>query len=153
MFSLDSTPEPLSGAYKCRSSPPEVLLRRGVLKICSKFTGEHPCRSAISIKLLCNFIEVALRHGYSPVTLLHIFRTPFSKDTSIRLLLQLVAGTSCVFHQFFQKSFTAFFEKSSIEFIDAITYFFLRLVISRKFRKGTDLKATSYVISQSRVTQ
>ena len=29
---------------------------RGVLKICRKFTEEHPCRSAISIKVLCNFI-------------------------------------------------------------------------------------------------
>ena len=33
-----------------RSSPSEVFLREGVKKICSKFTGEHPCRSAISIK-------------------------------------------------------------------------------------------------------
>ena len=32
----------------CRSSRPEVLLGKGVLKICSKFTGEHPCQSAIS---------------------------------------------------------------------------------------------------------
>ena len=30
---------------------------------CSKFTGEHPCRSAISIKLQSNFIEISLRHG------------------------------------------------------------------------------------------
>ena len=37
-----------------RSNHPEVFLVKGVLKICSKFTGEHPCRSAISIKLLCN---------------------------------------------------------------------------------------------------
>ena len=29
-------------------------------QICSKFTGEHPCRSVISIKLLCNFIEITL---------------------------------------------------------------------------------------------
>ena len=29
---------------------------------CSKFTEEHPCRSVIPIKLLCNFIEIALRH-------------------------------------------------------------------------------------------
>ena len=29
--------------------------------------------------MLCNFIEIALRHGCSPVNLLHIFRTPFSK--------------------------------------------------------------------------
>ena len=34
-----------------RSSRPEVFLRKGVLKICSKFAEEHPCRSVISIKL------------------------------------------------------------------------------------------------------
>ena len=28
-----------------------MFLGRRVLKICSKFTGEYPCRSAISIKL------------------------------------------------------------------------------------------------------
>ena len=33
-----------------------VLLRKGVLKICSKFTGEHPCRSVISIKLQSSFV-------------------------------------------------------------------------------------------------
>ena len=71
----------------CRSSPPEVFLGKDVLKICSKFTGEHPCRSVISIKLLCNFIEIALRHGCSPVNLLHTFRTPFYKNTYGGLLL------------------------------------------------------------------
>ena len=35
-----------------RSSPPELFLGKGVLKIYSKFTAEHPCPSAISIKLL-----------------------------------------------------------------------------------------------------
>ena len=69
-----------------RSSPPEVFLGKGVLKICSKFTGEHPCRSAISIKLQSNFLEIALQQGCSPVNLLHIFRTPFPKNTSGRLL-------------------------------------------------------------------
>ena len=29
------------------------LRKSSVLKICSKFTGEHPCRDVISIKLLC----------------------------------------------------------------------------------------------------
>ena len=37
-----------------RSSPPEMFLWKGVLKICSKFTDEHTCRSVISKKLLCN---------------------------------------------------------------------------------------------------
>ena len=30
---------------KSKSSPSEVFLGNGVLKICSKFTGEHPLRS------------------------------------------------------------------------------------------------------------
>ena len=29
----------------------QVFLEKGVQKICSKFTEEHPCQSAISIKL------------------------------------------------------------------------------------------------------
>ena len=58
----------------CGSSPPWVFLGKGVLKICSKLTGEHSCQSEISIKLLCN---------------LHIFRTPFPKNTFSGLLLYL----------------------------------------------------------------
>ena len=73
-----------------RSSHPEVFLGKGVLKICSKFTGEHPCRSAISIKLLGNFIRIVLRHGCSPANSLHIFRKSFLKNTSGWLLLALV---------------------------------------------------------------
>ena len=72
-----------------RSSRSDVFLVEGVLKICSKFTGEHPCRNVISIKLQSNFIEITLRHGCSPVNLLHIFRIPFSKNTSGGLLLDI----------------------------------------------------------------
>ena len=43
-----------------RSSRPKVFLRKRVLKISSKLTGEQPCRSVISIKLFSNFIEMAL---------------------------------------------------------------------------------------------
>ena len=48
----------------------EVFLWKGVLKICSKFTGEHPFRSVISINMQSTF------------------RTPFSKNTSGELLLK-----------------------------------------------------------------
>ena len=65
-----------------RSSHPEVFLGKGVLKIWSKFTGEHPCRSVISVKLQSNFIEITLWHGCSPINLLHILRTPFPRNTS-----------------------------------------------------------------------
>ena len=69
-----------------RSSPPEVFLGKGVLKICSRFTGEHPYRRGISIKL-SNFIEIALRHVCSLVNFPHNFRAPFYKNTSGGLLL------------------------------------------------------------------
>ena len=66
-----------------------MFLGKDVLKICCGFTGEHPCRSGISIKLLCNFIEIARRHGCFPVHLLHIFRTLFPKNTSEWLFLEI----------------------------------------------------------------
>ena len=49
--------------------------------------------SAISIKLQNNFIEITLRHGCSPVSLLDIFRTPFLKNTSGLLLLDIFKNT------------------------------------------------------------
>ena len=54
-----------------------MFLRKSVLKIRSKFTGDHPCRSVISIKLL---IEIILRHMCSPVNLLNIFRAKPSQS-------------------------------------------------------------------------
>ena len=45
----------------------EVFLGKGVLKICSKFTGEHPHQSAVN--------------------LLYIFRISFPENTYGRLLL------------------------------------------------------------------
>ena len=40
-------------------------------------------------KVACNFIEIAFRHGSSPVNLLHISRTPFLKNPSGWLLLNI----------------------------------------------------------------
>ena len=50
----------------------EVFLGTGV-----QIYRRHPCRSAISMKVLCNFIEIALRYGC--LNLLHIFRIIFLK--------------------------------------------------------------------------
>ena len=40
--------------------------------------------------MLCNFIEITVWHGRSPVNLMHNFRTPFSKNTSEGLLLRVL---------------------------------------------------------------
>ena len=44
-------------------------------------------------KLQSNLIEITLRHGCSPVNLLRIFRIPFPKNTSGRLLLEYLTLT------------------------------------------------------------
>ena len=41
------------------------------------------------LPMLCNFIEITLRYGCSPVNLLHIFRTLFPRNTSGWLLLNV----------------------------------------------------------------
>ena len=80
-FSPDDSMQPI------RNSCSEVFLEKVVQKTSSEFTGEHTCGALISVKLLCNFIEITLRHGCSPVNLLYSFRAPFPKNTSGQLLL------------------------------------------------------------------
>ena len=74
---------------------PEMFLGKGVLK-----------------KLPCNFIEITLQHGCSPVHLLHLFRTPSFrtplKNTSEQLLLEVKENVGAnLFISFF--SFFFFF--------------------------------------------
>ena len=38
---------------------------------------------------ISNSVEITLRHGCSPINLLHVFKTPFNKNTSGGLLLFL----------------------------------------------------------------
>ena len=64
---------------------PGVFLGKGVLKLCTKFTGEHPYRSVISIKLQ--------------------LRTPLPKNIPGRLLL--ICGRSYGNqYEFLEKSHT-----------------------------------------------
>ena len=49
-----------------------------------------------SCELPCNFIEITRRQGCSPVNLMHLFRTPFPKNTLGLLLLKFVVVLSWV---------------------------------------------------------
>ena len=59
---------------------------------------------------LSNFIEITLGHGCSPVNLLHIFRIPFPKNTSGRLLLTFcnLSGNFCLKDLFSQTQFSIY---------------------------------------------
>ena len=48
-----------------------------------------PKRDFNKVAMQSNFIEITLWHECSPVNLLHIFRTPFPKDTCGGLLLNV----------------------------------------------------------------
>ena len=67
-------------------SHPEVFLRKDVLKV----NLQENTHAEVRFQMLCNFIEIARRHGCSAVNLLCIFRTPFPNNTSGWLLLYFV---------------------------------------------------------------
>ena len=71
----------------CRSSHLEVFFGKRVQKICSIFTGEHLCWSAI-MGLYWNCTSAWV---FVPVNLLHIFRTPLLKNSSGWLLLKFLS--------------------------------------------------------------
>ena len=108
-----------------------MSLRKFVLKICSKL---NPFSSVISIRLLCNFIEITLQHGCSPVIMLHVFRTSFYKVFG-GLLLELLNRAAVVqevvqksrvnFRQYFRKRVCSIYvEKISWEDAAACRYCF-----------------------------
>ena len=78
---------------ECRSHSPKVFLGKGVLKLCSKFTAEHPFLKVILISCFA-FIEITLRHGCSPVNLLHILKISLYKSTYGGLFLEVETSNS-----------------------------------------------------------
>ena len=64
-----------------------MFFKKGLLPIHSKCTGKHFCGSVISITLYNNFIKITLLHGWSFVNLPDIFKAPFYRNNSGRLLL------------------------------------------------------------------
>ena len=98
-----------------RSGHLEVFFRKGVLKICCKFTGEHPCQSVISITLQfqytstwvfsCKFaayFQYSFRNYYA-TTPLHSIHYNFNFEQSNvflkdkRLLFDVFSVFFCVF--------------------------------------------------------
>ena len=76
------------------------FFRKSVLKVCSQFTGDYPFYSAISIKLHCIFIEIALWHGCFPGNLMHFFRLIFHQNTFGGLLLFTIVIAALITYPF-----------------------------------------------------
>ena len=80
-------------SVKLQKQPSRGVLRRRCSENMHQIYRRTSMAQCVSIKLQSNFIEIALRHGHSPVNLLHIFRTPFSHNTSERLFLRMETVT------------------------------------------------------------
>ena len=83
-----------------RSSHLEVFLGKGVLKICSKFTGEYPCRSA-------SLINCTSVYGFSPVY--KFAASIFSQHIFLKTPLN-----GCFWYTGYLAHFLVAFEKESI---------------------------------------
>ena len=77
------------GISEVQKQPVRAILRKRYSENIQQIYREHPCQIVISVKLLCNFIEITFRHRCSRVNLLNIFRTPFYNNTSRGLLLEV----------------------------------------------------------------
>ena len=108
----------------------ELFLWRSVLKKCSKFTGEQACQSVISIKLLCNFIEIALWHWCS-TALLHVFRTLFNKNTS--------GGLLSLFTVFSWFSYYSDYKIIAVRVLNGVwlTFYIYKIKVCGLFRKNS----------------
>ena len=80
-----------------RSSRPEVFLGKGILKICSKFTGEHSCRSLISTKLLKHTLTRVLSCKFAAY-----FQNTFSSK-HLRRAASVSSNNKAKFKRSFQK--------------------------------------------------
>ena len=69
--------------FSYRSRHPEVFFK----KVFWKYAANLQENAHVELRLHISLYWITLRDGCSPVNLLHIFRTPFSKNTSRRLLL------------------------------------------------------------------
>ena len=103
-----------------------MFLIKVVLKICNKFRGEHPCRSVILIKLLCDFIEITLQRGCSPgwdsdqkAFLLHDPAVyPFHFCNCLNpILFEFVGNKATGQIFFFSNIFFSVFEKKKYDFV------------------------------------
>ena len=75
-----------------QKQPPRGVPRKRCSVNMQQFYRITPMPKCDFNKAASNFIEITLGHGCSPVNLLHIYRTPFLRNTSGWLLLCFVVS-------------------------------------------------------------
>ena len=75
---------------KVQKQPSRAVLRKRCSENMQQIYSRTPMSKCDFNKVTFTFIEIALRHGCSPVNSLHIFRTSFPKNASEGLLLEVL---------------------------------------------------------------
>ena len=87
-----------TGEIKKQKQPSRGVFR----KRCSESMQQIYLRTSMTkcdfnkAALLCNFTEITVRYACSPVNLLHFFRIPFRKNTTVQLLLEKRKYLLCI---------------------------------------------------------
>ena len=81
-------------------------------------------------KLQSNFIEITLPCGCSPVNLLHIFRAPFRKNSSVCLLLTFYISIYRAWIPFRMKIFLQFWIHMNLVYIT--TEIYEKIIVNRR---------------------
>ena len=80
----------LPAKKKTQKQPSRGVLRKRYFVNMQQIYRKTPMPKELAINLQRNFFEITLRHGCSPANLLHIFRTPLPRNTSVWLLLKIL---------------------------------------------------------------
>ena len=89
---------------------------KGVLKISTKFTGEHPWWSVISVELQSSFNKIKLRHGcsWTAASEFHSFIHPFIKSNYLFKSKTAIHPFNIVAEHLFNRVFIKFWNKVAI---------------------------------------
>ena len=118
-----------------RSSHPEVFLTKGALKRSPMPKGDF------------NKVEITLWHGWSPVNLLHIFRTPFPNNISGWLLLKQKPSNRNRKGKWFQNKFRTYSSQRQQILISARSYKSRVKIVIHKLLYNLWLKGRNNLLS------
>ena len=118
-------PAGISFIHTYKSSQPEVFFKKGVLRIFSQFTGEHPCKHVVSTSLRSHFCNGIVLYIYY----ISEAERLFLENTSGELLLYIVLNKETINVEVLSKQVKNYLkDKYFKQFLNFISLGYQRLV-------------------------
>ena len=110
-----------------------MFLRKGVLKTCNKFTGEHPCQSTISIKLPWVFSCKFVAYFQNTFPQEHLWTADSANCSEIKLVI-------------YQFAFCCFFSGAMVGCLISLFVVIFRKVLKHFLNLNTDESVSTVLI-------